>query len=256
MQLIDTHTHIYLPEFDADRDEAVERAVESGVIKLVMPNIDAGSIEHMYSAEYRYPGICFPMIGLHPTSVKQDYADQLEVILKESETHRFYAVGEIGIDLYWNKTFIKEQLYVFRRQVEFALEKRLPVVVHSRNSFPEVFEVLDEFSGKGLKGVLHAFSGTADDAEKGIRMGFRLGIGGIVTFKNSRGLDSIVKQSGPENIVLETDSPYLAPVPYRGKRNESSYLCIINRRLSEIFGIGEEEMARITYNNSVELFGV
>ncbi len=220
-----------------------------------MPNIDAESVDHMISVENRFPGICYPMIGLHPTSVKQDYAGQLDVILKAFENHRFYGIGEIGIDLYWDKTYIMEQSYVFRRQVEFALEKGLPVVVHSRNSFPEVFGVLDDFGGTALKGVLHAFSGTADDAVKGIRMGFNLGIGGIVTFKNS-GLDKILKQVGPENIVLETDSPYLAPVPYRGKRNESSYLCIINKKLSEIFGMTEEEVARITYNNSVELFGV
>ena len=255
MQLIDSHTHIYLPEFDTDRDQAVERAVESGVVKLLMPNIDAESIELMISAENRYPDICFPMIGLHPTSVKEDYAEQLEKILSVFGNHRFYAVGEIGIDLYWDRTFVKHQLYVFKKQVEFGLEKGLPVVVHSRNSFREVFQVLDEFKGSGLKGVLHAFTGTADDAERGIKMGFKLGIGGIVTFKNS-GLDKTVRQVGPENIVLETDSPYLAPVPYRGKRNESSYLCIVNRKLAEIFEMTEEETAQITYNNSVELFGI
>jgi TatD DNase family protein len=255
MQLIDTHTHIYLPEFENDRDQVIERAVSCGVANLLMPNIDSDSIELMLAAEHRYPGICYPMIGLHPTSVKDDYAEQLDAILKAAEIHKFFGIGEIGIDLYWDKTFLNEQITVFKRQVGFALEKNLPVVVHSRNSFPEVFEALDEFRGRGLKGVFHAFSGTSEDAEKGIGMGFKLGIGGIVTFKNS-GLDNIAKIAGPENIILETDSPYLAPVPYRGKRNESSYLCIINKRLAEIFAIPEEEVALITYKNSVELFGL
>lgn len=255
MQLIDTHTHIYLPEFDADRDQAVERAVECGVVNLLMPNIDASSVDLMVSAENRYPGICYPMIGLHPTSVKQDYSWQLDLILEAAENHKFNAVGEIGIDLYWDKTYIKEQVMAFKRQVGFAIEKSLPVVVHSRNSFPEVFGALEEFSGAGLKGVLHAFSGTLEDAEKGTMMGFMLGIGGIITFKNS-GLDRIAAHVGPQNIVLETDSPYLAPVPYRGKRNESSYLCIINRKLAEVCGMSEEETAAITYSNSVDLFGI
>jgi len=255
MQLIDTHTHIYLPEFDADRDQAVERAVECGVVNLLMPNIDASSVDLMVSAENRYPGICYPMIGLHPTSVKQDYSSQLDLILGAAEKHKFNAVGEIGIDLYWDKTYIKEQVMAFKRQVGFAIEKSLPVVVHSRNSFPEVFGALEEFSGAGLKGVLHAFSGTLEDAEKGTMMGFMLGIGGIITFKNS-GLDRIAAHVGPQNIVLETDSPYLAPVPYRGKRNESSYLCIINRKLAEVCGMSEEETAAITYSNSVDLFGI
>lgn len=255
MQLIDTHTHIYLPEFDFDRDQVVKQAVESGVTKLILPNIDSGSIVLMLSAENRYPGICFPMIGLHPTSVKKDYAEQLNTVFEEAENHKFYAIGEIGIDLYWDKTFLKEQIHAFRKQIEFALEKGLPVVVHSRNSFPEVFEAMSEFRGERLRGVFHAFSGTAMDAERGIRMGFKLGIGGIVTFKNS-GLDKIVKHVGPQHIVLETDSPYLAPVPYRGKRNESSYLCIINKKVAEIFGMTEMEVALITFNNSVKLFGV
>jgi TatD DNase family protein len=255
MQLIDTHTHIYLPEFDADRDQAVERAVGCGVVNLLMPNIDVSSVDLMLSAENRYPGICYPMIGLHPTSVKQDYSIQLDLILEAAENHKFNAVGEIGIDLYWDKTYIKEQILAFKRQVGFAIERSLPVVVHSRNSFPEVFGALEEFKGAGLRGVLHAFSGTLEDAEKGIMMGFMLGIGGIITFKNS-GLDRIAAHVGPKNIVLETDSPYLAPVPYRGKRNESSYLCIVNRKLAEVCGMSEEETAAITFKNSVEIFGI
>ncbi|MCX6254522.1 MAG: TatD family hydrolase [Bacteroidia bacterium] len=219
MQLIDTHTHLYLPEFDTDRDEAVNRAVSTGIVKMLMPNIDIQSVDLMLSAVNRYPDICYPMIGLHPTSVKDDYLYQLDKLENLFTKHKFVAIGEIGIDLYWDKTFLKEQSIAFRRQISFAIDKRLPVVIHSRESFTEVFSVLDEFEGKGIKGVFHAFSGNIKDAEKAIGIGFKLGIGGIVTFKNS-GLDQIVKVTGPENIILETDSPYLAPVPHRGKRND------------------------------------
>ena len=255
MQLIDTHTHIYLPEFDADRDEAVKKAVESGVIKQLMPNIDIDSVNHMLAAESRYPGICYSMIGLHPTSVKEDYVSQLDRLEDLTAGHKFYAIGEIGIDLYWDKSTLKEQIHAFRRQLSFALKNDLPVVIHSRNSFSEVFKTLEEFRGSGLKGVFHAFTGSVQDAEKATGLGFKLGIGGIVTFKNS-GLDKVVRHWGSENIILETDSPYLAPVPYRGKRNESSYLCIINNKVAEILGLNNEETAAVTYNNSVMLFGL
>jgi len=255
MKLIDTHTHLYLPEFDTDRDDVVKRAINDGVVKLLMPNIDVHSVASMLSAETRYPGICYPMIGLHPTSVKEDYLNQLDKLEELYFNHKFIAVGEIGIDLFWDKTFLKEQLYAFRRQIIFAIDKGLPVVIHSRDSFNEVFSVLNEFEGSGIKGVFHAFSGNDKDAGKAVGMGFKLGIGGIVTFKNS-GLDKIVEAIGPENLILETDSPYLAPVPHRGKRNESSYICIINKRLSEIFGMCEEQTALITFNNSSLLFNL
>jgi TatD DNase family protein len=253
MQLIDTHTHLYLPEFDADRDEAVNRAMSSGVVKMLMPNIDLHSVEQMLSAENRYPDICYPMIGLHPTSVKDDYNSQIDKLENLVTKHKFVAIGEIGIDLYWDKTLVEEQVIAFRRQIAFAIETGLPVVIHSRESFPQVFSVLDEFEGKGLQGVFHAFSGSIKDAEKATGMGLKLGIGGIVTFKNS-GLDKIVKETGPENLILETDSPYLAPVPHRGKRNESSYICIINKKLAEIFGMSEEEVASITFASATGLF--
>jgi TatD DNase family protein len=254
-ELIDTHTHIYLPEFDSDRDEAIARAVGSGVSILLMPNIDKDSIPLMIAATERYPGVCLPMSGLHPTSVKEDYEIQLYDIFRISSNYVFKAVGEIGIDLYWDKTFISEQVIAFKKQVEFALEKDLPVVIHARESFREIFEALGDYEGTGLKGVFHAFTGTMSDAGKAVSMGFKLGIGGIVTFKNS-GLDKIVRGIGIENIILETDSPYLAPVPYRGKRNESSYLCLINRKVAEISGMTPEETAAITYRNSVQLFGL
>lgn len=255
MQFIDTHTHIYLPEFDADRDEVVERAVNSGITRMLMPNIDIKSVDQMLAAESRYADICFPMSGLHPTSVKEDYTEQLAKLEKLFTKHKYIAIGEIGIDLYWDKTFIKEQMIALRRQINFALDKKLPVVIHSRDSFPELFSVLDEFRGKGLKGVLHAFTGRLNDAEKAIELGFMLGIGGIVTFKNS-GLDNVVKEVGPEHLILETDSPYLAPVPHRGKRNESSYICLINKKLAEIFRMSEDEVASITFANSSELFNI
>jgi TatD DNase family protein len=255
MQLIDTHTHIYLPEFDADRDEAVKRANQSGVVKLLMPNIDIDSVSLMLSVENNFPGICYPMIGLHPTSVKEDSVSQLDRLEDLATSNKFYAIGEIGIDLYWDKSRLTEQILAFKRQVAFAIKTGLPVVIHSRDSFSEVFKALEEFTGSGLKGVFHAFTGSLEDAEKAIGLGFKLGIGGIVTFKNS-GLDKVVSQSGLVNIIIETDSPYLAPVPYRGKRNESSYLCIINNKVAEIFGLSNEETATVTYANSVRLFGL
>lgn len=255
MQLIDTHTHLYLPEFDHDRDEMVNRAVSSGVGRLLMPNIDLNSVESMLSAAERYRGTCFPMIGLHPTSVREDYLFQLNELEKVAVQHNFIAIGEIGIDLYWDKTRLAEQTDAFRRQVAFAKMAGLPVVIHSRNSISEVFSVLDEFADSGLKGVLHAYSADLKWARKAIGIGFMLGIGGPLTYKNST-LGNICKEVGPQHIILETDSPYLTPEPYRGKRNESSYICIINRRLAEIFEMSEEETASITFENSCRLFNL
>jgi TatD DNase family protein len=255
MQFIDTHTHLYLQEFDKDRDEVVSRAISNGILKMLLPNIDIHSVEQMLSSVSRYSGICYPMIGLHPTSVKDDYLFQLDHIETLFTKHRFIAIGEIGIDLYWDKTFLNYQLESFRRQIAFAIEHDLPVVIHSRDAFKEVFSVLDEFKGIALKGVFHAFTGSFEDARKAIAMGFKLGIGGIVTFKNS-GLDKIVREIGPGHLILETDSPYLAPTPYRGTRNESSYICIINKKLADIFSLSEEEISSITYSNSSSLFNL
>lgn len=255
MHLIDTHTHIYLPEFDNDRDQVIARSLESGVEILLMPNIDQESFPRMMAAVNRYPGVCLPMNGLHPTSVKEDFQLQLEKIECLAAEHSFCAIGEIGIDLYWDRTYLKEQIFVFRKQVELALGKNMPVVIHSRESFAELFTALEEFRGSGLKGVFHAFTGNREHAEKAVTLGFKIGIGGIVTFKNS-GLDSVVKEVGIENIVLETDSPYLAPSPFRGKRNESSYLCIINKKVADICEMNEEDVASVTYSTSAELFGL
>jgi TatD DNase family protein len=253
MELIDTHTHLYLPEFDPDRDEMVKRAVSSGVVKLLMPNIDIDSVDRMLSAADRYNGICIPMIGLHPTSVKEDYREQIEKLESLISDRQFIAIGEIGIDLYWDKTYLEEQVEALKRQITLAINCGFPVVIHSRESFPEVFKVLDEFRGEPLTGVMHAFSGTLKDAIKAVEIGFKLGIGGPLTFKNS-GLSQIIKEISIDNIVLETDSPYLAPVPYRGKRNESSYIGLVNKKLAEVMAMDEEEVARITYENSCRLF--
>ena len=255
MQFIDTHTHIYLPEFESDRDEVVNRALECSVVKMLMPNVDVETVNIMLHVASKYPTVCYPMAGLHPTSVKKDYPKQLGNLESLFDKHKFIAVGEIGIDLYWDKTHLEEQIIAFKRQLLFALGKRLPVVIHARESFREIFSVLNEFKGSDLKGVFHAFSGTQEDAEKVIGMGFKLGIGGVVTFKNS-GLDKIVKEAGLENIVLETDSPYLAPVPYRGKRNESSFIPIINQKIAGIFGMMEDEVASIMYSNTCLLFNL
>jgi TatD DNase family protein len=255
MQLIDTHTHLYLPEFDSDRDDMIGRAITCGVNKLLMPNIDIHSVGSMLSASDRYRDICYPMIGLHPTSVRKDYLCQIEELEKIAHEHEFIAVGEIGIDLYWNKTYLKEQKEAFRRQVRFAIISDLPVVIHSRESISEVFSILEEFSGEKLKGVFHVFSGTADDARKAIGIGFMLGIGGPLTFRNSN-LDEIVREIGISSIVLETDSPYLAPVPHRGERNESSYISLINKKLADVMNMDEESTALITFENSCRLFNL
>ena len=255
MKFIDTHTHIYLPEFDTDRELSVARAASGGVEKLLMPGIDLESLDRMLAAEVFFPGICYPMMGLHPTSVKEDVDYQLDRMEDLWSARKFIAVGETGIDLYWDRTFITQQKEALRRQINLALREQVPVVIHSRDSFPEVFSILDEFSGTGLRGVLHAFTGGEKEAEHAIRLGFMLGIGGIVTFKNS-GLDKVVGQAGPENLILETDSPYLAPTPHRGKRNESSYIPLINKKLAEIFGKDEEYIASVTYENAVSLFNL
>jgi TatD DNase family protein len=255
MQLADTHTHLYLPEFDPDRDEMIARAVGGDVVKLLMPNIDLHSVDRMIAAAEKHKGICYPMIGLHPASVRDDYIEKLEILEEIFRKHEFIAIGEIGIDMFWDVSHLKEQIEAFRRQIIFAISKGLPVVIHARKSFPEIFSVLDEFKGHELRGVFHAFSGNMEEAEKALLMGFKLGIGGPLTFKNS-GLAEIVKEAGIEHIILETDSPYLTPDPYRGKRNESMYICIINRRLAEIIKMTEEETASITFENSCRLFNI
>jgi TatD DNase family protein len=255
MTLIDTHTHLYLPEFDNDRDQIVARAIEQGVTKMIMPNIDINSLGKMMKAAERFAGICIPMIGLHPTSVTNTYDDELKPIFDIARSQPFAAVGETGIDMYWDTTFIDQQKMSFRKHIDLALELDLPIVIHARDSFPVIFEILSDYQGSGLKGVFHAFTGTEEDLEKATGLGFMIGIGGIVTFKNSD-LANIIAKTTIENILLETDSPYLAPAPYRGKRNESSYLTLINDRVASVFGITPDRSAAITTENAERVFNI
>ena len=255
MKLIDTHSHIYSEAFDEDIAEAIQRAKDANVGQIFLPNIDSESIEPMFKLVKDYPGFCLPMMGLHPTSVKENYEDELAICKKWLDEEKFIAIGEIGIDLYWDKTFLKEQQFVFQEQLNWAIERELPVVIHARESFSEIFEVLESFKTKNLKGVFHSFTGNLQQANKAIDMGFLLGLNGILTFKNS-GLDKVVKDVDTKHLILETDSPYLAPAPKRGKRNESAYVALIAKKLSEIHNLSLEEVTEMTSRNAQNLFKV
>lgn len=255
MILTDTHTHIYLPELEAQIDAIIRRATDQRVKRFFLPNIDAASIPQVYGLAAKFPDMCFPMMGLHPCSVKEDYNHELEQIAAAMEGHTIYAIGEIGIDLYWDRTFLVQQQDAFRRQIQWAKERDLPIVIHCRDAFDEVYEILLEQQDEKLRGIFHCFSGTLEQAGKIIALdGFYLGIGGVVTYKNS-GLAEVVKQVDLRHIVLETDSPYLTPVPFRGKPNESSYLIYVAEKLSDIYGISVEKIADITTQNSIAVFG-
>ncbi|WP_346856660.1 TatD family hydrolase [uncultured Draconibacterium sp.] len=253
--LIDTHSHIYSEDFIHDRDEALQRAYESGVKKIVLPNIDSGSIKHMLDLSEAYPHLCYPLMGLHPTSVDEDYKEELQAIEYWLERRKFYGIGEIGIDLYWDKKFIEEQKEAFRYQIKLAKKYNLPVVIHVRNSFEETYEIVKEEQDGSLNGVFHCFSGSEIEATKIIELGFLFGIGGVVTFKNST-LDEVLKSIDISNLVLETDSPYLSPVPKRGKRNESSYLMYIAQKIAEVYNVPVARVAEITTSNARNLFGI
>lgn len=255
MKLIDTHNHLYLPEFDQDRDEVVKRSVADGVTNILMPNIDSSSVQPMLTMETRYPGVCLPMMGLHPTSVKADYLSEIDSIERHLLEHRYYGIGETGIDLYWDKTWYDEQLISFRRHLELAEQYSLPVVIHSRESIEVVFKEIRAFGQERITGVFHAFPGGAEEAITAVEMGFMIGVGGVVTFRNSK-LGEAVIGAGINNIVIETDAPYLAPTPHRGKRNESSYLTLVITKLSEILGITPAEVASRTTANAAKLFGI
>lgn len=253
--MIDTHSHIYAEEFDADRDAIIQRAKASGVNRIILPNVDSESLPRMLATEAAYPGYCFAAIGLHPTSVNENYRNELNIVRQELERQKYVAVGEIGIDLYWDKTFVGEQIVAFQQQVNWALEFNLPVIIHVRESFNETMEALNPFRNSGLKGVFHSFTGGMGEATEILNFGgFFLGINGIITFKNS-GLAAVVRQINPKNIVVETDAPYLTPVPYRGKRNESSYVGLVIDKLSAVYGLPVEETDRITTANANLLFG-
>lgn len=255
MRIIDTHCHIYLPEFDDDRDQVVGRAQDAGIEYMLMPNVDSTTIESMSSVQMRYQGYCLPMMGLHPTSVKENFRQELERVREELSRQQFYGIGETGIDLYWDKSFLKEQVISFRVHLHLAEEYSLPVVIHARESLDVIIDVIRDFGAGRVRGIFHAFSGTVADALTVTGLGFTLGIGGVVTFKNSR-LDEAVKGVGLDNIVLETDAPYLAPVPYRGKRNESSYLTLVAEKISGILNTDPEEVAERTTANAIRIFNL
>jgi TatD DNase family protein len=246
---IDSHTHLYSDQFAEDRSETIQRSLDAGVEKFLLPNIDLDSVEGMYQLEKEFPKNCFAMMGLHPCSVTKDFKEDLAKIKKELFSRKFVALGEIGIDLYWNKSLLDEQIEAFKTQVEWAKELNLPIVIHARDSFQEIFSVLDELADDSLRGIFHCFTGTLVEIEK-IRSykNFLFGIGGVLTFKKS-GLDEVVKNLRLEEIILETDSPYLAPHPFRGKRNESAYIPIIAEKLSDIFETSIENIAEITTKN-------
>ena len=253
--LIDTHTHLYLEEFDDDRDEVIERSISSGIEKLFLPNIDSSSIEDMLSLAEKYPETCYPMIGLHPGSVTKNYLDELEYLKTYFAKKKFIAVGEIGIDLYWDKTYIKEQEKAFEIQLNWAKEYSLPVVIHARESFNEIYKVLDKVYENGMKGVFHSFTGSLEDVEKIKEYDFYYGINGILSFKNSH-LPDILKSIPQNRLLLETDSPYLAPMPKRGKRNESSFLKYTCEKLADILDVKVEEAEEFTSQNALNLFSV
>jgi TatD DNase family protein len=253
MVFTDTHTHLYLNAFDDDRNDIVRKAIHQNVKYMLLPNIDSHSVAGMLQLCDAFPAHCFPMMGLHPTSVKENFTEELKSVEAWHERMHFIAVGEIGIDLYWDKTHFKEQEEAFRFQIELSIRKGIPIVIHSRDSFDEIAKILADYRGSELKGVFHCFTGTIGQARQAIEMGFYLGIGGVVTFKNS-GVEQVLKEIGLEHILLETDSPFLAPVPFRGKRNESSYINLIASRISQIKNTDRAEIARITTQNAFDLF--
>lgn len=253
---IDTHAHLYVEQFDEDRDEMVKRAIDNGVSKLFLPNIDIASIPKMEQMVKDYPGVCYSMIGIHPCDVVQDWAKQLQEMKSYYKKGHHIAIGEIGIDLYWDKSLQKEQTEAFRAQIQWAKEEKLPIVIHARDSFDEIFEVVDQENDEHLFGVFHCFTGTEEQARKIIDYGgFKMGIGGVVTFKNS-GVDKAIQNIDLSHFILETDAPYLAPAPYRGKRNESAYIPLIAKKLSDIYAVSEEEIGRITTQNALNLFNI
>ncbi len=250
---VDSHTHLYLDAFSNEREEIIGRAVEVGVSRMLLPNIDKDTIGSMVGLVNQFPNHCFPMMGLHPTSVKADYRDEIKMIEANLSQQGIIAIGETGIDLYWDKTFLQEQIEVFKIQIGWAKKLKLPLVIHARDSFPEIFQVLDEVGIEGLRGVFHSFTGSPGDLAKALSYDFMIGINGIVTFKNSN-LEEVVQSIPLERLLLETDAPFLAPVPHRGKRNESSYLVQIAAKVADIYKLNLEEVGEITSRNAEQLF--
>ena len=253
--LTDTHTHLYSDHFNEDLSLVMQRAFDSGVKRLFIPAIDSATTEAMYSLEKQYPDNVFLMMGLHPTSVKSNFQTRIRTCKKTFSKRHFFAVGEIGIDLYWDKSNLENQKKAFKTQIQLAKKYKLPIVIHCRDAFDEIFKILESENDDDLFGIFHCFTGTEEQANKAISFNMKLGIGGVVTFKNGK-IDTFLNKIDIKNIVLETDSPYLSPVPYRGKRNESSYLPLICKKLAEIYQLSEEEISIITTQNSKDVFGI
>ncbi len=254
MILTDTHTHLYAEEFDSDREALINSAIQQGITRFFLPNIDSVSIGPMLELEKKHPDHCFAMMGLHPCSVKENWEEELLKVEKWLSERKFVAVGEMGIDLFWDKTFVEEQKTVFKKQVDLSNQYKLPIVIHSRDSFEMIYELLQDKIKEEPFGIFHCFTGNEEQASRAIGMGFSLGIGGVVSFKNS-GLDKVVDKIDLKHIVLETDAPYLAPAPYRGKRNLPEYLGTIAQKIAVIKNVTVEELAEITTNNSRKIFG-
>ena len=255
MIITDTHTHLYSEAFDDDRKDMIQRALDANVSRFFIPAIDSSHTEAMLQLETDYPDCMFLMMGLHPTSVKENYKDELQHVEDMLAKRQFYAVGEIGIDLYWDTSTLDIQKEAFKHQIQLAKQYKLPIVIHCRDAFDEIFEVLETEKSDDLYGIFHCFTGTLEQAHKAISYNMKLGIGGVATFKNGK-IDQFLNQIDLKHIVLETDSPYLAPKPYRGKRNESSYVTKVLEKLSEVYGVSEEKIAEITTQNSKEIFSI
>lgn len=255
MIITDTHAHIYSELFEDDRSEMMNRAIQHGVSRFFVPAIDSSYTDAMFAIEQQFPKNVFLMMGLHPTSVKENYLDELAKVKDWMDQRNFYGVGEIGIDLFWDKSFLKQQQDAFKIQMEWAKEKKLPVIIHIRDSFDQVFEVLADVKDDQLFGIFHCFTGTKLQAAKALSFNMKLGIGGVATFKNGK-IDQFLQEIDLKHIVLESDAPYLAPVPHRGKRNESSFLPLIVDKLAQIYGLTPQEIAAITTQNSKDVFGV
>lgn len=253
MILTDTHTHLYVEEFDKDRQDVVLRAIEENVQKFYLPAIDSSHTARMIEMKRLFPENVFLMAGLHPCSVREDFREELKKVEEFMQTHEFCGLGESGLDLYWDTSFIDEQKQSLRQHITWALEFDKPLILHTRNSILDTIDILQDYKNTGLRGIFHCFSGTEEEARQIISLGFFLGIGGVLTFKNS-GLDKVISNIAIDHIVLETDSPYLAPVPFRGKRNESAYLPFVAKKLGEIKGLPLEEVARITTENALKIF--
>nr|MBC7612491.1 TatD family hydrolase [Pseudopedobacter sp.] len=255
MILTDTHTHIYYETDEEKLTQQMQRCSDNGIYRFFLPNVNSASIPLVLDLGKRYPETCFPMLGLHPCDVKEDYEKELSQIYQAVQKEQVYAIGEIGMDLYWDKTFIKEQQHSFRTQIAWAKELDLPIVIHCRDAFEEVFEVLEDLKDEKLRGIFHCFTGDLEQAHKAIQLNFYLGIGGVLTYKKA-GLAEVIQDIDVKHLVLETDAPYLAPVPYRGKPNESAYLIHVAQKLADIKGMSLEQVAEITTANSIKAFGV